>query len=166
MGITSVWPTQADQIRVSVSQICRDPLPADVHNPPAVCLCELTPSISLFPCHKYAYVFTSNAYLCARVFAFPYSFRSTLWFLPLQAPSSSVLCDRTPAVQQSFNERSTWERRNEEQEDKKDLMGLFFPPFSSATCAILRDVKRCPSADVRFWLWLALQSHRRHKETK
>lgn len=92
-------------------------------------------------------VSTLHAYLC--VFAFPYlsaytvratAFRSTLWFLPLQAPSPSTLCDRTPAVQRSFNERSTRERRNEEQEEEKDFMGLYFF-FRGTTCAVLRDVK-------------------------
>lgn len=92
-------------------------------------------------------------------------------FIPIHfvisAPSStfSVLCDLTPAVQQSFNEWSTWETRNGEQE--KDFIVLFFSFYlGSTTCAVLRDAKPRPSAEARIWLWLALQSHGRRKKTK
>lgn len=90
------------------------------------CVCvHLHPAFPCFPATACVCFHFKCIFVCVCVFAFPYSFRSTLWFLPLQAPSPSMLCDRTPAVQQSFNERSTWERRNEEREDEKDFVGLF-----------------------------------------
>ncbi len=82
------------------------------------------------------------------------AFRSTLWFLPLQAPSPSVLCDRTPAVRRSFNERSTWERRNEEQGEEKDFMGLY---FFLQRCHLCR-VKRCKAPSLCGGARLALIS--------
>lgn len=105
---------------------------------------------------------THWTHICVCLHSWIHTSRSTLWFLPLQAPSPSMLCDQTPAVQQSFNERSTWERRNKEQREEKDFMGLYFF-FSWATCVVFRGLKRHSSAETCVWLWLELQSHCGHR---
>lgn len=125
-----VLPSRPHWVREeSCSQIYRDLLQACVRYS-LECVCVLLHTV--FMCFP-STVSTLHAYLC--LFAFRYSstytvrataFRSTLWFLPLQAASPSTLCDRTPAVQQSFNERATRERRNEEQEEEKNFIGLLF----------------------------------------
>lgn len=116
-------PTQqATQVRKeSCSQIYRDLLRA-LHvftTPSSVFVCSHVQycRVSLLRYHQHAHL---------HLFAFRHScaymthaaaFRSTPWFLPLQAPSPSTLCDRTPAVQRSFNER------NHQREEKRGAKG-------------------------------------------
>lgn len=126
-----------------------------------------TPTLMCLCVHLRAIVWcfllrTHWTHICVCLHSWIHTSRSTLWFLPLQAPSPSMLCDQTPAVQQSFNERSTWERRNKEQREEKDFMGLYFF-FSWATCVVFRGLKRHSSAETCIWLWLELQSHCGHR---
>lgn len=67
-------------------------------------------------------------------------------FCHFKHPSPSTLCDRTPAVQRSFNERSTWERRRRGSGRRRRRISwvfiyLSFPP-SLHRCHLCR-VKRC-----------------------
>lgn len=90
---------------------------------------------------------------------------------------SDPLCDfchfKHPLLQRSVTEHLPYsnllmsdppERGEMRSRRRRKISWVFIFSFRGATCAVLRDVKRSPSAEVCTWLWLALQSQCRQKK--